>query len=85
MAEPQVLEGTWEEILPRAEELARQYSGQRLKLVIEPEERLPSAGTQRRISPEEMIRTLDELAERNRGLPVLPPEAFERESIYEDR
>jgi hypothetical protein len=34
--------------------------------------------------PQEVIRALDELAELNRGLPVLPPEAFDRESIYED-
>lgn len=32
----------------------------------------------------EIIRALDALAEMNRDLPVLPPEAFERESIYRD-
>ena len=33
---------------------------------------------------QEIVRALDELAEMNRDLPVLPPEAFERESIYRD-
>jgi hypothetical protein len=32
---------------------------------------------------EEFNRALDEIAEMNRDLPVLPPEAFSRESIYE--
>jgi hypothetical protein len=36
-----------------------------------------------RLSPEEAIRTLDAIAERNRDAPVLPPEALERESLYE--
>ena len=35
-------------------------------------------------SQEEWERAFDELSEANEKLPVLPPEAFERESIYED-
>jgi hypothetical protein len=38
-----------------------------------------------RASPEEFIAALDALAIRKKDLPALPPEAFERESIYEDR
>ena len=34
-------------------------------------------------TPEEIIRALDELADANRELPVLPRDAFDRESIYE--
>jgi len=33
-------------------------------------------------STEEFNRALDEIAEMNRGLPVLPAEAYSRESIY---
>jgi len=46
------------------------------------DESLPAAP--QRLTPEEIIRGLDELAEMNRDLPLLPPEAFERENIYED-
>jgi hypothetical protein len=53
-------------------------------------EQFPAAGqattgpSPRSMTPQEVIRALDELAEMNRGLPVLPAEAFERESIYQD-
>ena len=43
------------------------------------------SGAPQRMTPVEIIRGLDELAEMNRGLPILPPAAFEREHIYEDR
>jgi hypothetical protein len=34
---------------------------------------------------EERSRALDEIAEMNKGVPVLPAEAYNRESLYEDR
>ena len=36
------------------------------------------------LTPQERIRMLDALAERNRNIPPLPPEAFDRESLYAD-
>ena len=36
-------------------------------------------------TPEEFARALRELADMNKDLPALPDEAFDRESIYEDR
>ena len=35
-------------------------------------------------TPEEFNRALDDIAEMNRTLPVLPPEAFDRENLYEE-
>ncbi len=34
------------------------------------------------LSVEERIKAMDALAEENRFLPILPPEAFDRESLY---
>ena len=36
-------------------------------------------------TPEERVRAMDALAEKNAALPILPDSAFDRESIYEDR
>lgn len=36
------------------------------------------------LSVEERIKAMDALAEKNRHLPALPPEAFDREKLYED-
>ncbi len=88
----QVLEGTWEEVMEQARQLAREHAGERVRLVVIDDVPGTDAATLRPQDPsrcglsvDEKIRMLDELAEQNRGLPVLPPEAFERESIYEDR
>jgi hypothetical protein len=35
-------------------------------------------------TPEERARALDEIAEMNKDVPVLPPEAYNRESLYEE-
>ncbi|MGA7878614.1 MAG: hypothetical protein WCA08_23340 [Desulfoferrobacter sp.] len=84
MTKARVIEGTWEEIRRQTDKLARRFAGKRLKLILLTEEPEPSAIAHESM-PEEKIRLLDALAEKNRGLPVLPPEAFERESLYEDR
>jgi hypothetical protein len=36
-------------------------------------------------SAEQFQRAIDEIAQMNHGLPVLPDEAFDRETLYEDR
>ena len=78
-----VLEGTWEEI---ARQAAR-FAGKRVRLTVlgDEEQEAPARNTPLSMTatPEELIRALDQLAEQNRHLPVLPPEAFERESLYE--
>jgi hypothetical protein len=83
MTRAQVIEGTWEEIREQTDKLARQFAGKHLKLILltEDSEQMPVAYD---ATPEEKIRVLDVLAEKNRDLPVLPPEAFERESLYQD-
>jgi hypothetical protein len=37
------------------------------------------------LSPEERIKAMDAFAEKNRGLPHLPDEAFDRENLYDER
>ena len=37
------------------------------------------------MTPQETIRALDEIAQSNRHLPVLPSEAFDRETLYDER
>lgn len=78
-----VFEGTWEEVSRKAEGL----SGRRVRLTVLPDEAAPAldAPLYKGATPAERIQALDRLAARNRHLPVLPPEAFERESLYEDR
>jgi len=79
-----VLEGTWEEIAGQAEQL----SGKRVRLTVLPEGEAEVAAPKLPLyltaTPEEIISALDAVAEQNRHLPVLPPEAFERESLYGD-
>jgi hypothetical protein len=80
--EAQVLQGTWDEIAAHAEELRQR---RRLVLIVPAvDEPLGGSSSEPSLSPEERIAALNELAERNRYLPVLPPEAFERESLYDE-
>jgi hypothetical protein len=80
----QILEGTGEEVASQGEAL----SGRRVRLIVLPDQDRASQGPELPLAlpatPEEVIAALDALAEQNRGLPVLPPEAFERESLYAD-
>jgi hypothetical protein len=81
MAKPKVYEGSWEELSARAEEF-RNYP--KLTLIV-PAESVPSEGHYRAdLTPEERIRLMDAFAETYRGLPTLPPEAFDRENLYGD-
>ncbi len=90
MVQPLVFEGTADEIAIELRKAAPK--GQRLKVVVMPEE-VPSTGVEYQpdkthfyftATPEEFERAFDAIAEGSQGLPILPPEAFERESIYED-
>lgn len=49
------------------------------------QERVASAGDRERLTPEEWLRQADAWAESHRDWPVLPDEAYERESFYEGR
>ena len=81
MAEP-VVEGTWEEIARQAS----RFSGRRVRLTLLPAEELQTDSEEApfylRATPEEFQRVFDTVAAKTRHLPVLPPEAFERESLY---
>jgi len=81
MAQPKVYEGTWDELAQRADEL-RSYP--RLTLIIAAPGDGAGGHFRADLSPEERIRMLDAIAERNKCIPALPPEAFERESLYAD-
>jgi hypothetical protein len=83
MKSPTVLEGTWEEI---NRDHAAELTGRHVRLIVIPDDK----GSEQednffRATPEERSAALDALAEMNRGLPILPPEAFDRENLYEER
>lgn len=48
-------------------------------------ERVAPSGEAKRLSREEWLRRADAWAESHRDWPVLPAEAYERESFYQDR
>jgi hypothetical protein len=79
MAQARVYEGTWDELAARADEL-RGYG--KLTLIIPAQQDSAAGGYRAEITPGERIRRLDAVAERNRRLPALPPEAFDRETLY---
>ena len=83
MAQPKVIEGTWEEIVQRAEELR----GHQVRLIVFPQEATTNGNGEPHFyftaTPEEFERAFDAIGNGNERLPILPPEAFERESIYE--
>lgn len=78
MALAHVVEGDWETINAH---LTRHRGDRRFTLIVH----APSEETSSSLSVEERIRALDELAEQNRGLPVLPDEAYSRENLYDER
>jgi hypothetical protein len=76
MARPQVFEGTLDEIQDRLRELR---GNPRLTLIISEEaDKVAQPMLLHHATPEERARALNEIAEMNRGLPVLPAEAFRR-------
>ncbi len=79
MAQARIFEGTWEELMVRADEFRKVP---KLTLIV-PEAGAPVTSRYRAdLTPEDRIRMLDALAERNRHIPALPAEAFDRESLY---
>jgi hypothetical protein len=78
---PQILEGTWEELSARADEFPR---SKRLVLIVPGDEPPTVDSLPRSSSAEERIAALNALAERNRHLPILSADAFERESLYDE-
>jgi len=81
MTSPLVYEGTWDELAARADEL-RSYP--RLMLIVPTPDRGAAIRSGTELSPQERVRLLDAVAERNRHVPPLPSEAFERETLYAD-
>ncbi len=82
MTQPQVIEGTPTEIQDHLKGL---NGNTRLTLIV------PADGEQQETpknlhhaTPEERARALDEIAAMNKDVPVLPPEAYNRESLYEE-
>ncbi len=76
MALPQIYQGALEQFLRRPELKNRTD----LLLIIPQEDTNPVDSALS--SPEARRDALDALAEMNRGLPVFPPEAFNRENLY---
>ncbi len=82
MAQPRFYEGTWDEI---TEQIRSEFSDkQRFKVIVMSEEQVDKQHFYFTATQEEFDRALDEIAEMNRGLPVLPDEAFDRENLYEE-
>ncbi len=79
MAQPKVYEGTWAELSTHAHEL---QGYPKLTLIVPTQEGSLPSRYRADLTPEERIKALDAAAEKNRHLPVLPPEAFDRESLY---
>ncbi len=78
MTQAVIYEGTWEELSTHAEEFRRHP---KLTLIVSELEMKVSNGYRADLSPAERIQMLDSLAQRNRHLPPLAPEAFDREYL----
>lgn len=84
MIQPQVIIGTPRELADRLKGLDENL---RATLIVPAElsEQEEEPKNLHHASPEERARALDEIAEMNRDLPALPPEAYKRENLYEER
>lgn len=87
MAHPKTYEETYE-FEGTAEELERylkqQEPKERFRLTRVPKEPQIAGVKYPTLSIDERIKAMDALAEQNRNLPILPPEAFDREKLYEE-
>ena len=79
MAQAQIYTGSWEELSV----YAAAFHGRKDLTLIVPDS--SPAEKKQEMTPEEKIRALDALAEKNRHYPALPSEAFDRENLYEER
>ena len=82
MTQAQVIEGTPREIQDHLKTL---NDNMRLTLIIPAEsEQVETLKNLYHATPEERARALDEVAEMNKNVPVLPSEVYNRESLYEE-
>ncbi len=82
MTQAQVIEGTPKEI---QDHLKTINGNIRLTLIVPVEgEEEETPQNLHHATPEERARALDEIAQMNKDVPVLPPEAYNRESLYEE-
>jgi hypothetical protein len=82
MTQPQVIEGTPKEIQNHLKTLNDKM---RLTLIVPAEsEQEETPKNLHHATPQERARALDEIADMNKDVPVLPPEAYNRESLYEE-
>jgi hypothetical protein len=83
MTQPHVIEGTPTEIRDRLQGI---NGNTRLTLIIPAEGEQENAPKNlHHATPEERARALDEIATMNKDVPELPPEAYNRDSLYEER
>jgi hypothetical protein len=82
MQTAQVIHGTSEQILDHLKTLSRKTH---LTLIVPNEDDSDEAPSNlHHASPEDRARALDEIARLNHDVPVLPAEAYNRESLYEN-
>ncbi len=82
MALPQVYEGTLEEIAEQLRTAGR--TRQHFKVIVVPEDG-DEAHFYDTASEAEWEEAMDALAQGGETLPILPPEAYDRENIYDER
>ena len=82
MIQPQVIEGTPKEIQSHLQGLK---GNTRLTLIVPAEgEQEEALRNLHHATPEERAYALNEIAELNKNVPVLPSEAYNRESLYDE-
>ena len=82
MQQYEILEGTPHEILSRVKSLGK---GVHLTLIVRQPDIIHAEPTKLQSAAcGEVERALDELGDMFKHLPILPPEAYNRESLYED-
>ena len=84
MTQAQIYTGSWEELNAHAAD----FQGRKNLTLIVPAEEAGGARTAKEhfyltATPEEFQKAFDALGQGNENSPVLPPEAFDRESLYD--
>ena len=84
MEQPQIYTGSWEELNAHAAD----FRGRRNLTLIVPAEEAGTAETKEPFyltaTPEEFQKAFDALSQRHENSPILPPEAFDRENLYDE-
>ncbi len=81
MPQAKIFEGTWQELTSHAEEF---QDFPTLSLYVSIENTTPLTSNDTILSPQQRIKILDELADRNRHIPAPTAEAYNRENLYSD-